>query len=1641
MRVSIPNLLPSTNYAIELRSNKAGQVSAWSRRFTFTTAANLATPIAPTGLTWVDAGDSFHAEWQSVSTNSDGNFAKIVRYEVEMTATISTVLYTKNDAVITQDAGKVVYDLSYEQNLAFFGASPAGSTASPIGFRVRAVDSAGLKGAWATATPAANPAPSNVSGLTVSAQYDSIQINWSAAADTDLLGYRVTMSTTGVGGTYNQVYQGPNTSILQPTTNYTTDHFFKVYAIDKFGSSSATPATSGAIRPKSAFNVDATPPGAPTSVTTTAVWDATAFQSYINIAWTAPSDTDLDNYLVGISTNGTNFDYTVVDRSVTSVRIPVTPGKTYYTKVFAKDFSANLSTAGLPSPTSIAAVGNGSAPSIPAAPTIAVNPLQAQVTVSGNKAAGGAMEADVAIYNVYASTTSGFTPAAGNMLGQISATSVTKMGTFDIPASAGSGTTQQWYFKVTAVNSSGLESSPSANNSAAANVPLIPTASIGDAQITNAKITQLSVEKLIAGNGIVQDLVIGNASTPGTLSSYNYVASTTGWRLSKTGLEINDGIIRAPALLIQNSNNIIQPLYADFEAPLASYFYATTNSVAATITLDATFFKYNTQSMKIVTTNATNSVVMGDLAYDNFVVSPSINYIVSYWMMVPTGGTVPTITPKLTFKTGTTTTISGSTSTPPANSTWNRYSTVITSSATAVGPAIFNFSTGVIGTVYIDGIQVEEQMAGSTVPSSWSPPSKTTIDGGLINTGEIRSFNTYTVDGNTQPVWSLNTSGNAQFTNALIRGNTIIGDSSGANSYISSYNYSAAAGTGWIARADGTAEFRQLAANSISGAVISSGTYTADKLGPGTIGADIFIGGNFSAVDRSVSGITNKVVSSNVVTLTTFGPHNRLVGDRVNVAMNPADTTIDTQSTGNAYDIITATTSNSFSYIRTTPNVTSVSVNGTANFLGRSTVMNPAGLHLYAQDGITPLIDLPNSPLLDSLFTGKVNTGSLTIQNNLYVGGTGNLIGSGAVVKLTSQVTPPNAAPSYNASSNYQSLPVPTAITAYKRGEDFDGTYFYSVIYTTQPLIQKINKVDGSTSIITPAGTGITQNGNNTQNGAAMTTPTAFYGITHLGTDWFLLVYVPSTRYSYSVPVRNGGYTTQTDEFPGKWMVYKYSSNTFATLTATYTWTYDSAYGTNVTNWGSQDDTYQGQAGRFYDPALGNDGTNLLLVRGTGDGDNLVRIGKYNSTMVKQSITSTTLTAFLGAGRLGGVVYGSFDLAGPRFIIMSRDAKFNYSLDGTTMVGIPGEHFPTPGGNALSGTATGGITWDGSNFRTQMVDTGRIATYTSLGKATTNMAWAAKMTYYNADSTIATVSNKSLTSNVATLTINIQRYVVGDTMIVSDVGSPFDGTYIVTAATGTIGSGPANVSYAKVNANVTSASATGNTVRDTYETAFSSTTFFTATRRGVITLATTAVQDQGGKNDPKGIRVYISIDNGSTFYRQTEPANGIITQTYVSDPSTAGSTTTSPTLFPAAAAAKILSYAVDVNSNPMIELRGDGSYRLSGTNLDDIPWTAATLTGGWVNFGAPYPAASYCRKDGIVYVKGLVKSGTVGNTVFTLPVGMRPSADRAIACVSAAGSGSATTFVAVRASDGAVYFQVANNTYAGLDNIVFPAEA
>lgn len=104
--------------------------------------------------------------------------------------------------------------------------------------------------------------------------------------------------------------------------------------------------------------------------------------------------------------------------------------------------------------------------------------------------------------------------------------------------------------------------------------------------------------------------------------------------------------------------------------------------------------------------------------------------------------------------------------------------------------------------------------------------------------------------------------------------------------------------------------------------------------------------------------------------------------------------------------------------------------------------------------------------------------------------------------------------------------------------------------------------------------------------------------------------------------------------------------------------------------------------------------------------------------------------------------------------------------------------------------------------------------------------------------------------------------------------------------------------------------------------------------------------------------------------------------------------------------------------------------------LNSPAWIeVTTFLNSWVNYGAGYPTAAYRKIGDIVYLKGLLKLGTVSVAAFTLPVEYRPSTNRHFITMMTAAAGGLRIN-----TDGSVTFGDpggGGNGYCSLDGIHF----
>lgn len=99
----------------------------------------------------------------------------------------------------------------------------------------------------------------------------------------------------------------------------------------------------------------------------------------------------------------------------------------------------------------------------------------------------------------------------------------------------------------------------------------------------------------------------------------------------------------------------------------------------------------------------------------------------------------------------------------------------------------------------------------------------------------------------------------------------------------------------------------------------------------------------------------------------------------------------------------------------------------------------------------------------------------------------------------------------------------------------------------------------------------------------------------------------------------------------------------------------------------------------------------------------------------------------------------------------------------------------------------------------------------------------------------------------------------------------------------------------------------------------------------------------------------------------------------------------------------------------------------------DEPWTSATLTNSWANYGNGHYVTGYYKDSlGWVHLKGVIQNGTIGSSAFTLPEGYRPEA---IAMFPAIANGNIIR-VDVSNADGTVKIYT-SNTLVSLNGISF----
>lgn len=518
------------------------------------------------------------------------------------------------------------------------------------------------------------------------------------------------------------------------------------------------------------------------------------------------------------------------------------------------------------------------------------------------------------------------------------------------------------------------------------------------------------------------------------------------------------------------------------------------------------------------------------------------------------------------------------------------------------------------------------------------------------------------------------------------------------------------------------------------------------------VGGDADIKGNVTATSRSID-VINKVIESNVATLTTDGAHYFDIGDRVSVSGVGAG------FNGSGY-LVTAVTTDTFSYSTSTATSPSAAVSPAGTATVQGSISTTGNLSVDGLTTLTGLLSVNGGLASDTnKFTVEDGTGNVRTEGALEVD-TGSIIYVGDGAKTISEGIGENVKSTATKARDNNVATITTNVAhgyapfQYVLVDIGDATFDGEVEITDVPTPTSFTYDNtGSNVLPTPA------SGSGLQVSAVtgFTNPMAVFTI---DADDYAQVIAHNTNTSSDASTDFIAYPDNGTDFSG-YIDMGITNSSFADPEFTITGPND-GYIFMTAPYGSSG------AGNLV-LATGDTGTeNKIVFAAGGLGSNNTQMEITPDVNVHIEIPTASTSPTTGALTVvGGVgIQGDLNIAG------------NVNIVGTIAFGGSGTTVTT---NNLSVGEP--MIFSGASNPDDLLDLGLIGEYAKTVSAITD-----------------TVGNKSLTSNVATLTTgsNPNTFRVGDWVTVTNVDATFNGTYQITARTAT------TISYAKTAANVSS---------------------------------------------------------------------------------------------------------------------------------------------------------------------------------------------------------------------------------------------
>lgn len=872
--IKLAGLDTGRKYYVKVRAKVNGyETSEWSMPFQFLTPKDKMPPGRVENVSFISEGDSFIASWKAPEFNEDGSpCGDLSHYLVTLEDLDRNV--TRNERVT-----ETTLSIDYNRNISLFG-----QAAGRIEMTIVAVDFSGNQGKAVTII-AQNPPPLKVQNVVATSGMESVGLGWTEGIETDLMHYEIHVGSTSdfiASALTLRANVAPGTNTFTHDSSSLSILYFKVLAVDKFNQKSI-PSDVASAQPRLTTDFDKEPPATVSEFTVIQTLSPDNASATATVSFGSVADLDLDKYEIQYRKTGETaapWSFATIPSDQNSAEIRPLPLSTDYDfRIRAVDFNANK---GAWSSTVVAAGVKKT--TLPPAPTnVIARGGMTNLMVTWTESSDPTMANWAGVYEVHVAKTPTFsnpsvikTSSTLTSLINLDANTVYYVrvrsidpfdnigpwsnvesentgevesggnkSTFETTDPTGTGHTDGdiWYKVDAEENIIGMWEF-FGNNWIRREIKNLADDSVTSGTISadavlagHIKAGEIEGTHLKANTALINDLSIRSSltidSASGHIKSSNYSANgSTGFYMDQQQLIINQGKIKAAAIELQDSQNLLLPIYAGLNHSPKIY-----DEIAQSDDGAVTYYWPNAgraSNGALCHQGVNTTVMLAPTAPSHYIsLEAGQKYIVSGYLS--TGAETGSANASLGL-------FYSSPRTEESGTVWSQIATATSRTEHVRVQFVFAPTSDVTFAIMLKNngpstappvwscFQVERVVAASEQASPWTPPGSTSIEGESIVTGSISSRDTISTANGDISLWSIDTLGKARFADATIDGKLIVGGRVGAdniNTYIQSDSYISGK-TGWAIKGDGDVEFND---GTFRG-ILNLGTMVGESLRP-----------------------------------------------------------------------------------------------------------------------------------------------------------------------------------------------------------------------------------------------------------------------------------------------------------------------------------------------------------------------------------------------------------------------------------------------------------------------------------------------------------------------------------------------------------------------------------------------------------------------------------------------------------------------------------------------------------------------------------------------------------------------------------------------------------------------------------------